>query len=225
MDPSDDEVSVSSLISNEEQQEPIEQKDNNGEDLYGSDDDSYVPPPPPPQDDDNDDDDDQSIESLNEENIPEPDAESNMEVVNYDSDYNDDDSDRDSDDEDNYLQKLDDLNKKNIIQEHHPELLYHNHSEIEAFTRIVRDEKGIIADPLHKTLPFITKYEKARILGERAKQLNMGAKPLIEISSDIIDGYIIAEKEYSEKKIPFIVKRPMPNGGCEYWKFKDLEIF
>lgn len=223
MDPSDDEVSVSSLISNEEQ-EPIEQKDNNEEDLYGSDDDSYVPPPPPPQDNDEDDDDDQSIESLNEDNIPEPDTESNMELVNYDSDYNDD-SDRDSDDEDNYLQKLDDLNKKNIIQEHHPELLYHNHSEIEAFTRIVRDEKGVITDPLHKTLPFITKYEKARILGERAKQLNMGAKPLIEISSDIIDGYIIAEKEYAEKKIPFIVKRPMPNGGCEYWKFKDLEIF
>ena len=224
MDPSDDEVSVSSLISNEEQ-EPIEQKDNNEEDLYGSDDDSYVPRPPPPQDDDEEDDDDdnQSIESLNEDNIPEPDTESNMELVNYDSDYNDD-SDRDSDDEDNYLQKLDDLNKKNIIQEHHPELLYHNHSEIEALTRIVRDEKGVITDPLHKTLPFITKYEKARILGERAKQLNMGAKPLIEISSDIIDGYIIAEKEYTEKKIPFIVKRPMPNGGCEYWKFKDLEI-
>ena len=224
MDPSDDEVSISSLISNEEQ-EPIEQKDNNEEDLYGSDDDSYIPPPPPQDnDEDDDDDDDQSIESLNEDNIPEPDTESNMELVNYDSDYNDD-SDRDSDDEDNYLQKLDDLNKKNIIQEHHPELLYHNHSEIEAFTRIVRDEKGVITDPLHKTLPFITKYEKARILGERAKQLNMGAKPLIEISSDIIDGYIIAEKEYAEKKIPFIVKRPMPNGGCEYWKFKDLEIF
>ena len=226
MDPSDDEVSVSSLVSNEEQ-EPIEQKDNNEEeDLYGSDDDSYVPRPPPPQDndDEDDEDDDQSIESLNEDNIPEPDTESNMELVNYDSDYNDD-SDRDSDDEDNYLQKLDDLNKKNIIQEHHPELLYHNHSEIEAFTRIVRDEKGVITDPLHKTLPFITKYEKARILGERAKQLNMGAKPLIEISSDIIDGYIIAEKEYAEKKIPFIKKRPMPNGGCEYWKFKDLEIF
>ena len=134
---------------------------------------------------------------------------------NNDSD-GDNDSDRDSDDEDNYLQKLDDLNKKNIIQEYHPELLHHNHSEIEAFTRIVRDEKGVIIDPLHKTLPFITKYERARILGERAKQLNMGAKPLIDIGPEIIDGYIIAEKEYVEKKIPFIVKRPMPNGGCEY---------
>ena len=225
MDLSDDENSVSSLVSNEEQG-PIVQKEEknkqvNDEDIYGSDDDSYIPPPPPPQDDD-DDDDNESIESLNEDNIPEPEIESNMETMNYDSDYND--SDRDSDDEDNYLQKLDDLNKKNIIQEYHPELLHHNHSEIEAFTRIVRDEKGVIIDPLHKTLPFITKYERARILGERAKQLNMGAKPLIDIGPEIIDGYIIAEKEYVEKKIPFIVKRPMPNGGCEYWKFKDLEI-
>lgn len=224
MDLSDDEVSVSSLVSNEEQA-PIAPKVNNEEDLYGSDDDDGVPPPPPPpEDDDEESDDEQSIKSIDDEdNISEPDENSNMELLNYGSDYNE--SDEDSDDEDdNYLQKLDDLNKKNIIKEHHPDLLHHNHSEIEAFTRIVRNEKGNIVDPLHKTLPFITKYEKARILGERAKQINMGAKPLIEIGPEIIDGYLIAEKEYSDKKIPFIIKRPMPNGGCEYWKFKDLEI-
>jgi DNA-directed RNA polymerases I, II, and III subunit RPABC2 len=223
MNLSDDEVSVSSLVSNEEQA-PIAPKDNNEEDLYGSDDDDGVPPPPPPPEDDEESDDEQSIKSIDDEdNISEPDENSNMELLNYGSDYNE--SDEDSDDEDdNYLQKLDDLNKKNIIKEHHPDLLHHNHSEIEAFTRIVRNEKGNIVDPLHKTLPFITKYEKARILGERAKQINMGAKPLIEIGPEIIDGYLIAEKEYSDKKIPFIIKRPMPNGGCEYWKFKDLEI-
>ncbi len=103
-------------------------------------------------------------------------------------------------------------------------MLQHNHYEIEALTQIIRNEQGIIIDPLHKTLPFITKYEKARILGERAKQLNMGAKPLIEIGSEVIDGYLIACKKFTEKKIPFIIKRPMPNGGCEYWKFKDFEI-
>jgi hypothetical protein len=31
-------------------------------------------------------------------------------------------------------------------------------------------------------------------------------------------------KELEEKKMPFIIKRPMPNGGCEYWKLSDLEI-
>ncbi len=148
-----------------------------------------------------------------------PDAE--FQDANYSSDYDSDDYDSD---DDNYLQKLDDVNKKNIIKEFHPELLQHNHYEIEALTRVVRNQQGLIVDPLHKTIPFITKYERARILGERAKQINMGAKPLIEIGPEIIDGYLIAEKEFSEKKIPFIVKRPLPNGGCEYWKFKDLEV-
>ena len=29
-------------------------------------------------------------------------------------------------------------------------------------------------------------------------------------------------EEYKQKLIPFIVKRPLPNGCCEYWKFEDL---
>ena len=41
---------------------------------------------------------------------------------------------------------------------------------------------------------------------------------------NVIDGYLIALKEFEEKKIPFIIKRPLPNGGCEYWKAADLEI-
>ena len=173
--------------------------------------------------DDDDDDDGASVQSDDVPNssIEQPDVESAP--LNYSSDYGEDSDDYDSDD-DNYLQKLDDVNKKNIIKEFHPELLQHNHYEIEALTRIVRNQQGQIVDPLHKTIPFITKYERARILGERAKQINMGAKPLTEIGPEIIDGYLIAEKEFSEKKIPFIVKRPLPNGGCEYWKFKDLEV-
>ena len=43
-------------------------------------------------------------------------------------------------------------------------------------------------------------------------------------SNSIINGYTIAEMELKEKKIPFIIKRPMPNGGSEYWKLQDLEL-
>jgi hypothetical protein len=39
-----------------------------------------------------------------------------------------------------------------------------------------------------------------------------------------VDGYIIAELELREKKIPFIIRRPIPGGGCEYWSIRDLEI-
>lgn len=136
----------------------------------------------------------------------------------------DDDNDEDDDDDERYLQKLDEGMKHNIVTEYYPELKSLNSDEVDILTRVVRDEAGLIIDPLHRTLPFITKYERARILGERAKQLNSGAKPFIEVASDVLDGYLIAHAEFEEKKIPFIIKRPLPNGGCEYWKLKDLEI-
>ena len=88
----------------------------------------------------------------------------------------------------------------------------------------MRDENGNIIDPLHKTVPFLTRYEKARILGERAKQINSGAKTFVDLEPNVIDGYVIALKEFEAKKIPFIVKRPLPNGGVEYWRFEDLEV-
>jgi DNA-directed RNA polymerase I, II, and III subunit RPABC2 len=135
-----------------------------------------------------------------------------------------DEEDEDEEEEDDqYLQKFDESIKTNIIAEYHPELNAHNNEEVELLSRVVRNENGQIIDPLHRTVPFITKYEKARILGERAKQLNSGAKPFVEVEPSMMDGYLIALKEFEEKKIPFILKRPLPNGGCEYWKVKDLE--
>jgi DNA-directed RNA polymerase I, II, and III subunit RPABC2 len=139
-------------------------------------------------------------------------------------DIEDDDEDEEADDDENYLQKFDESIQQHIIEDFHPELKMHNYEEIEVLSRIVRDPYGNIVDPLHKTLPFLTRYEKARVLGERAKQLNAGAKPTIELDVNIIDGYLIAMKEFEEKKIPFIIKRPLPNGGCEYWRVSDLEI-
>ena len=146
-------------------------------------------------------------------------------IMGNNEESDDDESDEESGDEDdNYLQKFDASMQNDIIAEYHPEMLMHNNDEIEIMSRITRDKQGRIIDALHKTLPFITKYETARILGERAKQINAGAQPLIAVDTNIIDGYLIAKMEYDAKAIPFIVKRPMPNGGCEYWKFADLEI-
>ena len=134
-----------------------------------------------------------------------------------------DDEDEEEDDED-YLQKFDESIKQKIIQDFHPELKSQNYDEIEVLSRVVRNSSGAIIDPLHQTLPFLTKYEKARVLGERATQLNAGAKPMVEVDADMIDGYAIALKEFEQKKIPFIVKRPLPNGAVEYWKLEDLEF-
>jgi DNA-directed RNA polymerase I, II, and III subunit RPABC2 len=135
----------------------------------------------------------------------------------------DDFSDEESDNED-YLQKINENAKDSIVADYHPELLSHNHDEVEAMCKITRDQDGVIVDPLHITLPFLTKYEKARIVGERSKQINAGAQPFVDTDPSVIDGYLIALKELEEKKLPFIIKRPMPNGGCEYWRLEDLEI-
>jgi DNA-directed RNA polymerase subunit K/omega len=145
------------------------------------------------------------------------------EYIPYDIETDEEDDEEDATGEE-YLQKFDEFTKQNVIGDHHPELHQHNHDEIEAMCQIARDEYGNILDPLHQTVPFLTKYERARVLGERAKQLDAGAKPFVEVEADIIDGYLIAMAELDQKKIPFIIKRPMVNGGCEYWKIKDLEF-
>jgi DNA-directed RNA polymerase I, II, and III subunit RPABC2 len=147
----------------------------------------------------------------------------NRQFSEFNNNFSEDEDDE-TDDDENYLQKFDNDIKQKIISEFHPELQAHNYDEIEILSRIVRDENGNIIDPLHKTLPFITKYEKARIIGERAKQIDAGAEPLIEIEPNMIDGYLIALKEYEAKAIPFIIQRPLPSGASEYWKFSDLEI-
>lgn len=133
----------------------------------------------------------------------------------------DDDSDSDSDDE--YLQKFNKEINQNYLLTAHPESVIHNYDEIIAMTKVVRNEDGIIVDPLHKTIPYLTKYERARVIGQRSKQLNSGAFPFVQVPENIIDGYLIAEMELKAKRIPFIIRRPLPNGGSEYWKLADLE--
>jgi DNA-directed RNA polymerase subunit K/omega len=173
-------------------------------------------------DDDENDDDDNYLDDGDGNIVPK--QQNNIESGHTIFDAIEDDEDEEEDDDKHYLQKFDADTQKQIIADFHPELHSHNYDEIDILARVVRDEHGNIIDPLHKTLPFISRYEKARILGERAKQLNAGGKSFVEIDPTVIDGYLIAMKEYEEKKIPFIIKRPLPNGGVEYWKFADLEI-
>ena len=142
-----------------------------------------------------------------------------------DEDDHENDSDDDAyDDNELYLQKFDSELRENYILENHAESKSHNYEEVKAMTRVVRDGRGLIVDPLHKTTPILTKYEMTRILGQRAKQLDSGAKAFVKVPLNVIDGYFIAMIELEQKKIPFIIKRPIPNGGVEYWNVSDLEI-
>ena len=122
------------------------------------------------------------------------------------------------------IHKFDNEIVKNYVNEFHPECYSHNYDEIAKLMIVTKNQDGIIIDPLHRTIPYLTKYEKARILGQRAKQIETGAKPLVRVPETIVDAYIIAELELKEKRIPFIIRRPIPGGGSEYWNLKDLEI-
>jgi len=140
-----------------------------------------------------------------------------------DSDDSDEEDD-DNDDGNNYLRKFETEMHENYIASHHQEMMHLNNTEVSALARVVRNVDGAIIDVMHKTMPFLTKYEKTRILGQRAKQLNQGAQPMIPVDKKIIDGYLIAQLELQQKALPFIIRRPLPGGKSEYWRVSDLEI-
>ena len=167
-------------------------------------------------------DDDESITSDYPRPPPPPPEESPQNTYEVNNDY---DSDSESDDYDeNEFKKLDNELKQDYLLQYHQESKIHNFDEILSMCKIIRNKKNVIVDELHKTIPILTKYEKTRILGERTKQINNGSKPFVDVQNDIIDGYLIACKELEEKKMPFIIRRPLPSGGSEYWHLKDLEV-
>ncbi|KAJ1673838.1 subunit common to RNA polymerases I, II, and III [Spiromyces aspiralis] len=73
------------------------------------------------------------------------------------------------------------------------------------------------------TTPFLTKYERARILGTRALQISMNAPVMVELDGET-DPFEIAQKELREKKIPFVIRRYLPDGSYEDWRVQDLIV-
>lgn len=142
-----------------------------------------------------------------------------------------DDDDVSSNDESQYEEygnKVDQEFKKNFMKIVHPQEFHEDYDSIKIMTKVDRDDKNLVIDEYHKTFPILTKYEKTRILGLRISQLNRGAKPFIDLSKyesqKFIDNHIIAESELRQKKLPYIIMRPLPDGSREYWKLEDLEI-
>ncbi|CAO3673111.1 unnamed protein product [Umbelopsis ramanniana] len=73
------------------------------------------------------------------------------------------------------------------------------------------------------TTPYMTKYERARVLGTRALQISLNAPVMIELNGES-DPLVIAMKELREKKIPLIVRRFLPDNSYEDWHVKDLIV-
>ncbi len=136
--------------------------------------------------------------------------------IDDDVEFNDDEDTIDEDDnseidiENNYEEdnKLCDIDNE----------YYDDDNEIEAqpdinITYIKKEER--------QSLGKLTKYEMVRILGERTKQLTMGAKPLIKNYKGL-NYDKIAEEELKLNMIPFKIRRPLPNGKYELWNLEEL---
>ena len=78
-----------------------------------------------------------------------------------------------------------------------------------------------------KTREFYTKYEWTYLMGVRAKQLEDGAKPLVTLeglkTSDPRFVWSVAKREIAQRKLPFLIRRQMPDGSSEYWSTQELE--
>jgi DNA-directed RNA polymerase I, II, and III subunit RPABC2 len=72
------------------------------------------------------------------------------------------------------------------------------------------------------TIPHLTKYEKARVLGTRAMQISRSAPPLITPSQDDDSALKIAYKEFEAGQTPFIIRRYLPDGLFEDWELSEL---
>jgi DNA-directed RNA polymerase I, II, and III subunit RPABC2 len=78
------------------------------------------------------------------------------------------------------------------------------------------------------TREFYTKYEYTALLATRAQQLAEGAKPLVSLDglkpSDPMFIWSVAKREIEQRKLPFLLRRQLPNGTSEYWSTQELEM-
>ena len=73
-----------------------------------------------------------------------------------------------------------------------------------------------------QTAPYITKFERARVLGARALQLSYGAPPTIAMPPGVTDPLEMAERELENNAIPMIIRRYLPDGCYEDWDISEL---
>jgi DNA-directed RNA polymerase I, II, and III subunit RPABC2 len=93
---------------------------------------------------------------------------------------------------------------------------------------IVEDFNDIMKnyDPSNnRTNNILYKYEKVKIIGIRAQQIQQGAPSYIRIDPLVpFNAREIAKTELLAGKIPFMISRKMPDGKVEYWRLDDLMI-
>jgi DNA-directed RNA polymerases I, II, and III subunit RPABC2 len=93
---------------------------------------------------------------------------------------------------------------------------------------VFRNEVTEVVKQPRITREYFTKYEFTALLATRAQQLAEGAKPLASLdglkTSDPMFVWNLARREIEQRKLPFIIRRQMPNGESEFWSAQEMEV-
>jgi len=136
-------------------------------------------------------------------------------------DVDEDDNEVDIDDDDKSYEaseKLEDIKSDDSIYDDNDTDIF---DQIDPEIELKRNWR--VPDNERITNPKLTKYERVRLLGTRAKQISDGSKIFIK-SKKVRNAMDIAELELEYKVIPLKIKRPLPNGKYEIWSIKELDI-
>jgi DNA-directed RNA polymerase subunit K/omega len=109
------------------------------------------------------------------------------------------------------------------------------HHQKKQIIKILPPKKG--EDDKRITRKILTKYEKVKILSDRTHQLELGAKPMVKGVSGLTSKEIAVLElnsiiTYSDKNnemltnraLPFIINRELPNGVIEVFRLGELKI-
>lgn len=76
--------------------------------------------------------------------------------------------------------------------------------------------------------PIMTKYEFDQVISLRANQLALGALPFVAIQDKKLTTNMqlrqVALREFHENRLPYIIKRTLPNNKFEYYRIRDMVL-
>jgi len=110
----------------------------------------------------------------------------------------------------------------NFLNTHHPECRLDYLEQTLAKLPVTSFPPDHGTDSRHRSVPYLTPFEKTKMIGFRANQLAQGSRPFVIVPSHMTDVLEIARLELEQKRLPYIVKRPMPDGTFEYVRLSDL---
>ena len=146
------------------------------------------------------------IDSDIDNSIYDEDLEEDIEEINDDID--------DSEQNECTMEKIMEDNYTSLIENKYNTLIDDN---------ITKENTYTLLDKNNRISPNrLTKYEMVRILGERTKQLTLGAKPLIKNYQSLTYEQI-SEEELKLNMIPYKIKRTLPNRKYEIWSLDELK--